>query len=346
MEQKPTFGVVLPSQRLAHEATRELAYELRGAGVAAAEAGAETIWVWDHMLKAPVYQGSWHDPLVSLGVVADLGVRLGTGVLVAPVRPPVQTAMAVASLQALSGQRMRYGVGTGWNPAEFAAAGTELKKRGALADEFIAVTESIFAGEEQFSGRFWNYEGVVTGHIGEAPEIWIAGGSRAAGGGDLGPEEKLRTATMAPAVARRILKQGRWVLRPTAEFSDYQRDVDGFVDALGDPDAMRQIRTSIIVPIHIVETDDPEAARAVQYPVFAANLVSDKRPPDYINARYLLGTLSEIRTRLQRWIDVGLEHIGLYLLGDVPRQVELLENHFSDMFAKSGESAAIRQPIA
>src|SRR5690606_20745625 len=145
---------VLPSHRTQDPQERMLSYELRRTADLAASVGATTLWVWDHMLKAPVYQNSWHDPFAVLASVADFGLRLGTGVLVAPVRPPVQTAMAVASLQALSGARMRLGVGAGWNPTEFEAAGVPLSQRGRLTDEFLAVVESLFRGEAEFEGRF------------------------------------------------------------------------------------------------------------------------------------------------------------------------------------------------
>jgi len=330
---RPTFGVVLPSQRLPHEAKRDLAYELRRAATVAADAGADTIWVWDHMLKAPVYQNSWHDPLIALGSVADLGVRLGTGVLVAPVRPPVQTAMAVATLQSLSRHSMRLGVGTGWNPVEFQAAGVDIKRRGSVTDEFIAVIESIFAGEQDFHGRYWNYADLTPGDVGVAPEIWIAGGSRAAGGGDLGAAEKLITATMADTVAQRIMRQRRWIPRPTAEWSDFQADLDSLRRATGDPHAPEQVQKCIIVAGHLVETDDPAAARERQFPAFRQNLVSDKRPPAYLEERYLVGSVPEIRTRLEQWISAGMEHIGLYLLGDVPQQVGLAQKLLGDLLA-------------
>jgi alkanesulfonate monooxygenase SsuD/methylene tetrahydromethanopterin reductase-like flavin-dependent oxidoreductase (luciferase family) len=330
---RPTFGVVLPSQRLPNEATRDLAYDWRQAATVAAEAGAETLWVWDHMLKAPVYQNSWHDPLIALAAVADIGVRLGTGVLVAPVRPPVQTAMAVATLQSLSGHAMRLGVGTGWNPTEFQAAGVNIKQRGSVTDEFISVVESVFAGDRDFHGRYWNYDDLTPGEVGIAPEIWIAGGSRAAGGGDLGSAEKLITATMADTVAQRIMKQGRWIPRPTAEWSDFQADLDSLRRATGDPHAPEQVDKCIIVAGHLVETDDPAVARERQFPVFRQNLVSEKRPPEYLEQRYLVGSVGEIRSRLEQWISVGMEHIGLYLLGDVPQQVALSQKLFGDLLA-------------
>jgi hypothetical protein len=47
----------------------------------------------------------------------------------------------------------------------------------------------------------------------------------------------------------------------------------------------------------------------------------------------MLGSLPEIRARLRRWIATGMDHVGLYLLGDVPAQVALAQAHLGDMFA-------------
>lgn len=330
---KPSVGIVLPSHRRRDESSRDLAREFLRAAEAAVEAGADTLWVWDHMLRAPVYANAWHDPLVSLGAVASYGLRLGTGVLVAPVRPAVATAMAVATLQSLSGRPMRLGVGTGWNPTEFQAAGVPRERRGAITDEFLDVIGSVFAGERDFEGEFYRYEDLDTGEIGGAPEIWIAGGSRARGGGLLGEQERLKNATIAPGVARRILRHGRWLVRPTAEVDDYRRDLaalaayDEEVEG-GRPAA--DLDLGVISVVHLAETDDPEEARRVQFRALR-EFVTDKRPPEYLEQRYLVGSLPEIRQRLETLSAVGMGHIGLYLLGDVPAQVTLAKKHFGDV---------------
>jgi len=325
----PSVGFVLPSQRLPNEPTRSLSKEFRAAGAAAAEVGADTLWVWDHMLRAPVYADSWHDPLVSLAAVSDFGLRLGTGILVAPVRPPVQSALAIATLQSLSGHPMRLGVGTGWNPTEFMAAGVEVSQRGALTDEFLAVTEAIFSGSDEFSGRFHDYEGLDGGYLGPMPEIWIAGGSRSAGAGSLGEEERRKHQRIAPAVARRIRQHGRWIVRPSAELSDFERDMAELRDVEDEAGSV-DIEVSIICVAHLVETEDPDLARRTQFPIFNS-LVSEKRPPEYLEGRYLVGGISEVRERIARWATAGMSHIGLYLLGDTAQQIRLAHRHLDDL---------------
>lgn len=330
---KPTVGFVLPSHRLPHEPSRALAHDLRATAAAAADVGADTLWVWDHMLKAPVYSDAWHDPLLSLAAVADHGLRLGTGILVAPVRPPVQTAMAVATLQSLSRQTMRLGIGTGWNPPEFEAAGVALGDRGALTDEFLAVLGSVFGGESSFEGRFHRYSGLETGYIGAGPEIWIAGGSRRAGRGVGGGGTSAQEQTaIAPAVAARIRAHGRWLLRPTAEMEDFRRDVAA-LDDIGGGAAPPELGTINVGCL--VDTDDPDAARQEQMRVLG-DFVSDQRPLEYLEARYLIGTMSEVRERVAGWAAAGLAHIGLYLLGDVPAQVRLARTHLADLLDFDG----------
>jgi alkanesulfonate monooxygenase SsuD/methylene tetrahydromethanopterin reductase-like flavin-dependent oxidoreductase (luciferase family) len=324
----PSVGFVLPSQRLPQEASRELAREFRATAATAAEVGADTLWVWDHMLRAPVYADSWHDPLVSLAAVADFGLRLGTGILVAPVRPPVQTALAVATLQSLSGRAMRLGVGTGWNPTEFVAAGVEVSQRGALTDDFLATVTAVFNGERDFTGRFHRFEGLDAGYLGPCPEIWIAGGSRAAGAGSLGEEERRKHQMIAPAVARRIRSHGRWIVRPSAELSDFDRDMAELATA--EDGTAHAVEASIICVAYLVETEDRELARSVQFPVFNS-LVSEKRPPEYLEGRYLVGGISEVRHRISGWVDSGMTHIGLYLLGDTAEQIRLAKKHLGDL---------------
>lgn len=327
----PSVGFVLPSQRLPNEASRALSADFRSAGAAAAEVGADTLWVWDHMLRAPVYADSWHDPLVSLAAVSDFGLRLGTGILVAPVRPPVQTALGIATLQALSGHPMRLGVGTGWNPTEFTAAGVSVSDRGALTDEFLDVIDAVFAGAHEFTGRFHHFEGLDAGHLGPMPEVWIAGGSRAAGAGSLGEEERRKHQQIAPAVTRRILRYGRWIVRPSAELGDFERDMGELRQASGGA-AARPVDVSIICVAHLVETEDGEHARQVQFPMFNS-LVSEKRPPDYLEGRYLVGSIREVRERIARWSEAGMSHIGLYLLGDSAAQIRLAHKHLADLLA-------------
>src|SRR5689334_18049478 len=62
------------------------------------------------------------DPFVALGAVAAVTerLRIGTGICLVIERDPITTAKEVASVDHLSGGRMLFGIGGGWNREEMA----------------------------------------------------------------------------------------------------------------------------------------------------------------------------------------------------------------------------------
>ena len=126
----------------------------------------------------------FHDPLTVLTWAAACTERigLGTSVLVAPYRPPVALARAIATLDALSEGRVILGVGSGWQAREFEAVGSPFGERGARTDEAIAVCRSLWAGETSFSGRFTRFRDMTLQpgpHRTGGPPIWVGGVSPA-----------------------------------------------------------------------------------------------------------------------------------------------------------------------
>lgn len=91
----------------------------------------------------------WLDPLVVLTAVAAVTerLRLGTGILIAPVRPAVVLAKAVATLDVLSGGRVDLGVGTGWQREELEAAGVPWSERGARLTDGIAACRALWESD-------------------------------------------------------------------------------------------------------------------------------------------------------------------------------------------------------
>jgi probable F420-dependent oxidoreductase len=120
---------------------------------AAEQAGLADVWVQDHVAIPPDDAegsgGRYLDPLTALAWLAGQTTRigLGVGVLVLPYRPALPTAKAIATVQELSGGRLRLGVGVGWMPAEFRALGVPHARRGRIADETLAFFERCFAGD-------------------------------------------------------------------------------------------------------------------------------------------------------------------------------------------------------
>jgi probable F420-dependent oxidoreductase len=129
------------------ESTREL---VLACARAAERVGLDDVWVVDHVAIPPDDAegsgGRYLDPLATLAFLAGATTRigLGTAVLILPYRPALPTAKWIASIQELSGGRLRIGVGVGWMPAEFRALGVDRSRRGALADETLGFLKRCF----------------------------------------------------------------------------------------------------------------------------------------------------------------------------------------------------------
>src|SRR5207247_518530 len=87
------------------------------------------------------------DPVLTLTWAAAYTsrVRLGTSVLVLPMRHPLPLAKELATLQNLSGGRLILGAGVGWLEDEFAALGVPFKERGRRMDEGIAMMRAVWS---------------------------------------------------------------------------------------------------------------------------------------------------------------------------------------------------------
>jgi len=100
------------------------------------------------------------DPLDLLSFVAGSTTTLGlcTGVLVLPAHHPVTLAKRLATLDVLSGGRLRLCVGLGWMREELEACGTDFASRGRRADEMIDAMRALWdeAGPDgaRFQGEF------------------------------------------------------------------------------------------------------------------------------------------------------------------------------------------------
>lgn len=124
------------------------------------------------------------DPLAALAFCAAITqrLRLITDLLVLPYHNPVVLAKTVATVDRLSAGRLIVGAGGGYLRSEFAAAGVEFERRGALLDEALDVLCSIWTGDSfSFEGKDFTALSVVSvpspvqlPH----PPIWIGGSGR------------------------------------------------------------------------------------------------------------------------------------------------------------------------
>jgi probable F420-dependent oxidoreductase len=95
----------------------------------------------------------WLEPLTVLAAFAGVTerVRLGTGVLIVPVRPALALAKTVATLDVLSRGRLDLGVGTGWQPEEFTDPGAPFVGRTARMDDTLRACKALWTQEPPVS---------------------------------------------------------------------------------------------------------------------------------------------------------------------------------------------------
>lgn len=102
-----------------------------------------------------------YDPFVALAAIAPVTrrLRLGTGICLVAQRDPIVTAKAVASLDLVSGGRVLFGVGAGWNEEEMEDHGTDPRTRFGLLRERVEAMKAIWAHDEaSYHGRGVDFE--------------------------------------------------------------------------------------------------------------------------------------------------------------------------------------------
>src|SRR5688572_3847114 len=73
-----------------------------------------------------------------------------------PLHNPVVLARRLATLDVLSGGRLRVGLGQGWSADEIEAAGGTMHGRAARADEFLQVLDAIWTTDPvEYSGSYF-----------------------------------------------------------------------------------------------------------------------------------------------------------------------------------------------
>nr|WP_294508926.1 TIGR03619 family F420-dependent LLM class oxidoreductase [uncultured Rhodopila sp.] len=163
---------------------------IRRAAVLAEEAGFADVWVSEHIIVPkdaayPPTPNFW-DPVLTLtwAAAATSRVRLGTSVLVLPLRHPLPLAKELATLQNLSAGRLILGAGVGWLEAEFDALGVPFRERGRRMDEGIAMMRAVWSDDPVSFAAKWipaTIDRMVAQPQPVHPiPIWIGGSSDAA----------------------------------------------------------------------------------------------------------------------------------------------------------------------
>jgi probable F420-dependent oxidoreductase len=271
-----------------------------------AEAGGfDAVWASEHI--------AWHTPipdaLTTLAVFAarTKRVRLGSSIVLLPLRHPTILAKHAASLDYVSAGRLILGVGVGGEfPQEFAATGVPVNERGRRADEALRVIRALWSQDPApaFDGRFYQVPEITLlprpvqpG----GPPIWIGGRSDAA----LRRVARLGDGWIAYMVTPQRFRESMDKVRAWA--SEAGRDPARLVGAL-------------FIYIHV---GPHEAARQANVDFLTA---SYRQPFDKLVDRYcVFGDAAACAAGLQPFIEAGAEHLILVPAcppGEILQQVE------------------------
>lgn len=306
------FGVFLPSFIWAGDGPQR-ARGIRAFARTVEELGFDSLFITDHLLAArQFYSVSFLEPLSALAVAAGVTerVRLGTSILIMPLRNPVLLAKELATLQFLSENRMVLGAGIGWNVAEYAAVGVHKRERGKRTDEMLDILIPLLNGETvTYHGRYYSVEELyIEPNASQRPEIWIGGGSQ------LTDPKSPDLPYFVEAVKARVLRTDGWIPRPTCPPEDIARDWSELQDYYRkhgrDPDECVVAHENFL---HLVLTNDPTKAREEQHHAFL-KVMSTERGSRYLESVYLFGTPDEVIASLQARIDAGVQYFILHTM--------------------------------
>ena len=157
------IGVVFPQTEFGHDpaALREYARTADGLGYS-------HVLAYDHVLGANAdrpgprvgpysHTHPFLEPFVLFSFMASITTRLHfcSGVIILPQRQTALVAKQAATLDALSGGRLRLGVGLGWNETEYVALNEDFHNRGRRMEEQIDVLRRLWTEPlVNYSGRW------------------------------------------------------------------------------------------------------------------------------------------------------------------------------------------------
>ncbi len=278
----------------------------------------------DHLLLTPpAYACTWLEPIALLSALAGVTrtIKLGTMVLVLPLRNPAYFAKEWATLDLLSGGRSILGIGVGWHEEEFALMGVPHRERGRRMEECIEILRALWAGDRvTYEGQHYRFRDLTIDpkpvqkpH----PPIWIGGGTQ--------PSEKIyaQTVKSIDPVLRRIAKYAdTWVPHSSATPEMVKGDwakVQQFAREAGrDPKKIGRVYSNFI---WVLEPGEKPESAVSKFSVYSGMDL------DYWKTYYLLGEADELAERISARIaalDGGVDRIVLNPLDWSMEQLELI----------------------
>ncbi len=183
------IGAVLPHNEIGTDPGAIRAY-LQGVE----ELGMTHLLIYDHVMGADPdrpggFKGpydkdvAFHEPFTFFAFAAAVTERIDlvTTVLVLPQRQTVLVAKQAAEVALLSNDRLRLGVGTGWNTVEYQALNEEFSNRGRRQAEQVELMRKLWTSDAfSFDGDYHTIEAASINPLPSQPiPIWFGGSAPA-----------------------------------------------------------------------------------------------------------------------------------------------------------------------
>ncbi len=323
------FGLTMPTHGLLLRDEQDFylqkipAAEMRPVEVAqlAERLGYHSVWFSDHVCMGRD-ESTFHtanmsgkraypDQPVMLDLIATMGaiasatttIRMAPSVWIAPYRHPLVAAHQLATVDVLSGGRLIVGVGSGWDPQEFAAVAGDFAHRGSITEECIEIFKHAWTEPWlDFRGRFFE----IT---------------------DVSMEPKPLQQPHPPIFFGTITDKGA---RRAARVADGVYPM--FLDSYGDPARFEHVRASALREGERIGRD----LSGFRMAAFCSGLITDadhagtRRDPRMI----LTGTGEQVLEDVERFARAGYSHLTMHFdvrSGTMTEYLEIVERFAADV---------------
>ncbi len=142
--------------------------------------GYDAVWLAEHHFSAYSVCPSIHMMGVHIANQTR-NIRIGTAVSLASFYHPLRLAEEVAFLDVLSGGRVNWGAGRGFDPVEFRVFGVPIEESGRRFHEAVEIVHAAWTHDRlDWHGEFWNFENVevLPKPVQQPhPPTWLSAGS-------------------------------------------------------------------------------------------------------------------------------------------------------------------------
>jgi alkanesulfonate monooxygenase SsuD/methylene tetrahydromethanopterin reductase-like flavin-dependent oxidoreductase (luciferase family) len=296
------FGLILAGQYLRDAPPAVRVDEMLEQARLARDLGFDSVWMVHHyLIEFQTFQ-----PLPMLArIAAEAGdMAIGTAIYVLPLQHPVEVAENFATLDALSGGRLIFGVAQGYREAEFEALGIPRKERVARFEEGLALVTRLWTEERvTFHGRYYRVDDVTLAlrpARKPRPPIWIGAGADAA---------IVRAARLGDA----------WMIGPGVDFAAIRRQLELYRRAVGDLGRPLEREYPVFREVVICPSEAEARAAAGQflrtkYDAYAKWGYAEQTFEDMLRDAFIVGDPAGCARAIERYRD----ELGItYLLGRV-----------------------------